>query len=82
MSEKHVRATDGSKVVVVATDLYHKHRKNAGRECAVCGASWTVERYNNGDFHFWRDGESADRAILDWVGNNVVIECCERRLEA
>ena len=81
MSEKHVRPTEGAKVVVVATELYHKHGKNIGRRCPVCGVRWAVKRDSNEDFHVWRNGEPADEAILDWVGNNVVVECCDRRLE-
>lgn len=76
MSQRHVRRTGAFKVVVTATDLYHRRGRNAGRECDVCHARWTVERDANDDFHVWRDGTPADDAILDWVGNNVAVECC------
>jgi hypothetical protein len=79
MSVRHVRATDGAKVVVVLSDLYHREGKNQGRECQVCGARWTVQIDSNKDFHVWRNGVNVDSAILDWTGNNVVVECCPNK---
>ena len=76
MSERHVRRASGNSVVVAATELYHRRGKNKGRRCGVCGSMWTVERDAAEDFHVWRGDTPCDSAILDWVGNNVVIECC------
>jgi hypothetical protein len=76
MSDRHVRATDGPRVVVAVSDLYHHEGKNNGRICDFCGARWTVIRDGNGDLHVWRNGVSEDQAILDWTGNNAVVECC------
>jgi len=78
MSDRHVRATDGSPVVLAVTDLYHREGKNNGRICNICGARWTALRDGNDGFHVWRNGVSTDNAILDWVGNNAVVECCGR----
>jgi hypothetical protein len=76
MSDRHVRATDGSRVVLVVTDRYHREGKNNGRICDLCGARWTALRESNGDFHVWRNGVPTDQAVLDWTGNNLVVECC------
>ncbi|MBF5043180.1 hypothetical protein FGE12_12340 [Aggregicoccus sp. 17bor-14] len=76
MSEKHVRRAGANRVVLTATSLYHRHGKNKGRQCANCRVHWTVDRDDNEDFHVWRNGTPADEAILDWVGNNVAVECC------
>lgn len=76
MSTVHRRATNGSKHVLVASDLFHRHGRNVGRQCDICGCHWTVEIDTNENFHVWRDGVSEDLAILDWIGKNVAIECC------
>ncbi|MFC1837010.1 hypothetical protein ACFL2Q_20205 [Thermodesulfobacteriota bacterium] len=76
MSERHIRPTNDNKVVVVATEMYHEYGVNRGRRCHKCNDLWTVQREANGDFHVYRNGQSEDEAILDWVGNNVAMECC------
>lgn len=76
MSEVQVRATKGVYTVIVATSLYHLRGKNAGRRCNRCKSVWTVQRDAQQNFHAWRNGTQEDAAILDWVGNNVAIECC------
>jgi len=76
MSEVQVRPTTGACIVITATEFYHLEGRNQGRQCHFCGSFWTVERDVNEDFHVWRGGVSEDSAILDWVGNNVSIECC------
>lgn len=78
MSTVQVRPTSGSRTVVAASELYHRQGQNQGRQCHLCGSVWTVERDANEDFHCWRNGVQEDQAILDWTGNNVAIECCDR----
>ncbi len=77
MSTRHVRTTDGPRVVLIVSDLLHRQGRNQGRICSLCGARWTVQIDLNEDFHIWRDDVPMDAAILDWTGNNTVVECCE-----
>ncbi len=71
----HVR-TIGDWVVMVLTDLYHKHGVNQGRPCEVCGERWTALR-ENGQFRVWKgDQERTSQDVLDFVGNNVAVKCC------
>jgi hypothetical protein len=72
---KHVRATRGSRVVVIVSARLHK----SGRDCARCGARWTVQIKKEEAVHAWRDGIPRDKAILDYTGNNVAVECCQKR---
>lgn len=73
MDATHVRATQGSRVVLVVSA--HLHKK--GRKCRQCGARWTVKfTHKRPKVHVRRDGERMDSAILDYVGNNVAVECC------
>jgi len=72
MKNNHVRATDGSRVVLVLSSFLHPE----GRECH-CGAKWTIYFDANG-CHVRRNGVQADSAILDWTGNNVAVECCQK----
>ena len=60
------------------SDMLHREGKNQGRICESGGGRWTVN-VNDNQLHAWRDGVSADQAILDWAGNNAVVECCEGR---
>jgi len=77
MADRHVRRTNGSQVVLVLSDLYHRESKNKGRTCTICGARWTILRNEaNGHLHVWRNGVARDEAILDWTGNNAAVECC------
>jgi hypothetical protein len=73
----HVRPV-GGKVVLVATEWYHKHGVHQGRQCDMCGARWTV-LMENGQFQVWRNNQPSNEAIIDYVGNNVAVECCEKR---
>jgi hypothetical protein len=75
MPTKHVRATHGSRVVVVVSVWLHK----SGRECKCCGARWRIRINKKGALHAWRDGVRMDKAILDCTGNNVAVECCQKR---
>jgi hypothetical protein len=72
MSDHHVRATNGARVVVVLSTFLH----TGGRTCKLCNALWTAKIDANKEFHAWRNGVQADSAILDWTGNNVAVECC------
>jgi hypothetical protein len=56
----------------------HRHHRNEGRACDGCGARWTVQIDDNEQFHVWKNGVQVDSAILDWIGNNVAVECCGR----
>jgi hypothetical protein len=78
MPECHVRATDGARVVLVLSHLYHRKGQNIGRECPVCNVRWKVQIDDKKNFHVWRNEVQADSAILDWTGNNVAIECCQK----
>jgi len=80
VSTKHVRATDGKKVVLAVSDMLHREGRNQGRVCQICKARWTVQVRDGEDLHVWRDGISMDSAILDWTGNNAVVECCDKRV--
>lgn len=79
MSTRHVRATDGPRVVLAVSDMLHREGRNRGRICEVCEARWTVKVGDNEDLHVWRDGSPMDSAILDWTGNNAVVECCSKQ---
>jgi len=79
VSTKHIRATDGKRVVLAVSDMLHREGRNQGRVCQVCQARCTVQ-IDGENLHVWRNGVSMDSAILDWTGNNVVVECCEKRL--
>jgi hypothetical protein len=72
---KHIRATRGSRVVVVVSDYLHK----LGRECECCGARWTILIDDKRRLHVRRDGVPMNEAILDRTGNNVAVECCRMR---
>jgi len=76
MSTQHVRPTDGAKVVLAVSDMLHREGRNQGRVCQICKARWTV-KIESERLHVWRDGVPMDKAILDWTGNNAVVECCE-----
>lgn len=76
MTTNNVRATNGRNHVLVANTMSHLHGRNQGRECPHCQVLWTVSTDEGGSFQIWRNGQSADDAILDWMGNNVAIECC------
>ena len=80
MSTKHVRATDGARVVMVLSDHHHREGHNKGRKCQFCGALWTVKIDANKDFHVWRNKVQVDSEILDWDGNNVAVQCCASNL--
>lgn len=72
----HIARLEGW-VVLVATDWYHKHGVNRGRRCEKCGARWTVLR-ENGQFRAWKDNrERTQEDVLDFIGNNVVVRCCQ-----
>jgi hypothetical protein len=83
MSTVHVRPANASRVVVVVSA--HLHQVGyAGRQC-ICGAVWTAAR-DPADhpttpqaLHAFRNGVPMDLAVLDWTGNNVAVECCERQ---
>ncbi len=79
VSNKHVRPTNGSMVVVVASERLHRQKQNEGRICTACGARWTVQRDEDDEFHVWKNGVQTDSAILDWTGNNVAVECCRKK---
>jgi hypothetical protein len=79
MSTKHTRPTDGSRVVLALSDLFHREGKNRGRTCDICEGRWTVSVDDDESLHAWKDGTAKDSAILDWTGNNVVVECCSAR---
>jgi ribosome maturation factor RimP len=70
MSTLHVRGTNGAKVVLVLSELYHREGRNQGRVCEVCGVRWTIQIDDKGGYHVWRNGVQADSAILDWTDNN------------
>ena len=74
MPQRYVRATHSSRIVLVISS--YLHRIGEGRRCAVCETKWTARRDNRGLMHAWRDGVPLDSAILDYSGNNVVVECC------
>jgi hypothetical protein len=78
MSTRHVRVTDGSRIVLAVSDVFHHQGLNQGRECPICRGQWTVQIDANQNFHVWRNGVPHDAAILDWTGNNVVVECCQK----
>ncbi len=78
MSTMQIRPTNGTCTVVAASEMYHRHGQNQGRQCDICGSVWTVQRDANDNFHVWRNGQAEDNAILDWTGNNVAIECCNK----
>jgi hypothetical protein len=65
---KQVRATDGSKVVLVLSNHLHRDGRNRGRLCK-CGALWTVQ-IGPRSIHVWRNGVRTDESILDYTGNN------------
>jgi hypothetical protein len=71
---KHVRATRGSRVVLIVSKWLHK----SGRECECCGARWTIRTNKRDSPHAWRDGARMDKAILDYTGNNIAVECCRK----
>jgi hypothetical protein len=60
---------------VIVSSYLHK----SGRDCACCGARWIIRINKSGRPHAWRDGVRMDKAILDWTGNNVAVECCKER---
>ena len=76
MSTRHVRHASDFGTVIVLTDFAHRRNQNNGRPCPICGDVWTVEVDDVEDIHAFRNGESDDDAILDWIGNNVAVECC------
>ena len=76
ISDRHVRATAGSLVVLAVSEYLHRRGEEKERLCHFCGAKWTILRDSNGDCHVWRNGVSTDQAILDWTGNKAVVECC------
>ena len=73
---KHIRATRGSRVVVVLSDFLHK----SGRECKCCRARWTILIDTRRRLHVWRNGVPMGKAILDRTGNNAAVECCQKRV--
>jgi hypothetical protein len=75
LPKKQLRATHGSRFIVIVSEHLHK----SGRDCAHCGALWEIEFTERGDVHAWRDSKRMDQAILDYVGNNVAVECCQKR---
>ena len=77
MSTHHVRRPNESRVVLAVSDLYHYEGKNKGRVCQFCEKRWTIQIDGKGDVHVWRNGVAMDKAILDWTGNNAVVECCQ-----
>ncbi len=77
MSTRHVRSTEGARVVLAVSWLYHQEGRNEGRKCQLCDSVWTVQIDESGDCHVWRNALPMDSAILDWTGNNVVVECCK-----
>jgi len=79
MSTRHVRPTEGSKVVLAVSDMLHRDGRNQGRVCQICQARWTVKIDDSENLHVWRNGVPMDAAILDWTGNNAVVECCAGR---
>jgi hypothetical protein len=73
--QRHVRGTQGSRIVLIIS--IYLHGRDRGRRCTVCDAKWTVSRdKKKGVVHAWRDDVSMDEAILDYTGNNAVVECC------
>jgi hypothetical protein len=75
MSPRHVRATQGSRVVVVVSEFLHK----SGRECECWGSRWTILIDKRRRLHVWRNGVLVNKAVLDRTGNNVAVECCRKR---
>jgi hypothetical protein len=81
LGHRSIRATSSVRVLVVS-ELSH-HPTNHGRECDACGARWTVQFPSRGGIPtVWRrppEGgkrHKMPRALLDWSGNNVAVECC------
>ncbi len=75
MADGTIRGTRGFTILVVSAML---HAREAGktRECHRCHAKWSMD-YRSGERpRVWKDDKEAPEALLDWVGNNVAVECC------
>jgi hypothetical protein len=75
MSNRLVRRTRPTRTAVLVVSAFLNKRDGAARECPECGAKWAVELDSEGTPHVWKDGTEEQRAVLDWYGNNVPIEC-------
>jgi len=78
MSTQHVRPARASMAVLTVSGMLHRHGRNQGRLCQLCDSRWTIDFGSDEIPHVWRDGTQTDSAILDWTGNNAVVECCQR----
>jgi hypothetical protein len=76
MAEGTPRGTR-SCTVLVLSGMFHVRGKNVGRRCPNCGEHWTVEQVAGEPPRVWRGEAECPEALLDWVGNNAAIECCQ-----
>lgn len=77
MSTQHVRPPLASMVVLAVSGILYRHGRNQGRLCQLCNSLWTIDFDANEDPHVWRNGTQTDSAVLDWTGNNAVVECSQ-----
>lgn len=70
------RRTRQARTAVLVVSSFLNKRDGAARECPECKAKWTAGLDSEGTPHVWKDGIEEQRAVLDWSGNNVAVECC------
>lgn len=75
---QHVKPARANWVIVTISEYLHEHLnpKKSPRICGVCGSAWTVRWNASGTPDVWKNNTPMNSAILDWVGNNVAVECC------
>jgi hypothetical protein len=76
MSTQNVRPAKSDWLVLVLSEFLQDRVRRGPRHCNRCGSKWKVRLDPNGQPDIWRNDVQENEAILDWDGNNVVVECC------
>jgi hypothetical protein len=76
MSTRFIRRTRPTATAVLVISAFLNKREGTPRECPQCKTKWTAELDSEGMPHVRKDGAEEQRAVLDWYGNNVAVECC------